>query len=175
MAKIAFSKLGLKVNNSEIPIYIGDQVIAVKQYLPIADKLFLIQTVIQEAHDIDNNFSNPVKTDVYQTMEIIFNYTDISFTDKQKEDIPGLYDKLVSSGTWEKIKQAIPDSEIKAIHRGVTQTIDAFYRYRNSVMGVLDNVKTDYSDLNLNLDELTEKITDPEALKFVKDFLTKVN
>jgi uridine phosphorylase len=108
-------------------------------------------------------------------MEIIFNYTDISFTDKQKEDIPGLYDKLVSSGAWEKIKQAIPDSEIKTIHRGVTQTIDAFYRYRNSVMGVLDNVKTDYSDLNLNLDELTEKITDPETLKFVKDFLTKVN
>ena len=42
MAKISFSKLGLKVNNEIININFNDQVIEVKQYISVNDKLKLI-------------------------------------------------------------------------------------------------------------------------------------
>ena len=38
------------------------------------------------SHDVEHNFSNPLKTDVYLTIELIEAYTNISFTDKQKEN-----------------------------------------------------------------------------------------
>jgi hypothetical protein len=35
MAKVAFSKLKCKVNDTEVPVQIGEETIMVKQYLPI--------------------------------------------------------------------------------------------------------------------------------------------
>ena len=42
MAKLAFSKLSLKVNNDVKTINFNEQTIEVKQYLPVNDKLELI-------------------------------------------------------------------------------------------------------------------------------------
>ena len=46
MAKVAFSKLGLKVNQDIKTIEFNGQNIEVKQYLPIQDKLRLISNII---------------------------------------------------------------------------------------------------------------------------------
>ena len=95
MAKLSYTKLGLKVNQENGVIFHNDQRIEVKSYLPVNDKLKLISNVINLSAD-DNNFSNPVKEDVYFALEIIENYTNISFTDKQKEDLTKLYDSFVN-------------------------------------------------------------------------------
>ena len=63
MAKLPFTKLGLKQNNETVNIQFNDQIIEVKQYLPVDEKLELITRVLELAHD-SNNFSNPVKIDV---------------------------------------------------------------------------------------------------------------
>ena len=86
MAKIPFTKLKCKINTDEVPVQIGEETIAVKQYLPIQEKLELISKVIMQAHEQDENYSNPIKAGVYRDLEVIFAYTNISFTDKQKED-----------------------------------------------------------------------------------------
>ena len=49
MAKLAFSKLGLKVNNQVVNISYNDNDIEIKQYLPINDKLKLISDVINNS------------------------------------------------------------------------------------------------------------------------------
>ena len=90
MAKIAFSKFGLKPNSEVKTINWGGQDIEVIQYLPIQKKLGLIGRVISQAHEQDANYSNPVKIEVYTALETIFEYTNITFTEKQKEDIQEL-------------------------------------------------------------------------------------
>lgn len=60
MAKISFTKLGLKPNNKVKTLEIGELIIEVKQYLPIEEKLELITNVLELSHD-SNNFSNPIK------------------------------------------------------------------------------------------------------------------
>ena len=81
MAKVSLTKLGLKVNQDIKNIEFNKQIIEVKQYLPINEKLELISSVINSAAD-ENNFSNPVKENVFLTLEILYHYTNINFTDK---------------------------------------------------------------------------------------------
>lgn len=175
MAKVSFNKLNLKVNNSEIPVQIGEETIAVKQYLPLEEKLELITNVIESAHDIDINYANPMKIDVYLTIEIIKKYTDISFTEKQLENIPALYDKFISAGVWDIIRASIPEVELSELIRGVYRCSDAFYAYRNSIMGILDTIKQDYSDMDLNAQKIKETLTNKENMEMIETLLTKLN
>ena len=66
MAKISLTKLGLKVNQDIKNVEFNEQIIEVKQYLPVNEKLELISNVINLAHD-ENNFSNPVKVSIFTT------------------------------------------------------------------------------------------------------------
>ena len=176
MAKVAYSKLKLKVNDEIIPVQLGEDVtVGVKKYLPVQEKLALISRVIELSHDLENNYSNPVKVEIYTTIEVVKAYTELSFTEKQEEDIPKLYDQLISSGTWDIIREAIPPQELGQVQWGIGSCIESIYKYRNSVLGILDTIGQDYSDLNFDLDAINEKISNPEALTFVKDLLTKTN
>jgi hypothetical protein len=81
MAKLSFTKLGLAQNKAVKTINYNEQVIEIKQYLPVNDKLELISNVINLSAD-DNNFANPVKVSVFAVLQIIETYTNISFTEK---------------------------------------------------------------------------------------------
>ena len=153
MAKVSLTKLGLKVNQNVKNIEFNEQIIEVKQYLPINEKLELISSVINSAAD-ENNFSNPVKENVFLTLEILYHYTNINFTDKQKEDPVKLYDLVVSSGLVNKVTDLIPEEELDEVINGVAQSVKAIYAYRNSVLGILESISQDYSALNLDATEI---------------------
>jgi hypothetical protein len=114
MSKISFSKFNLKKIDEIKIIKVNDIDIEVKQYLPINEKLDLIGRVISGAHD-QNNFSNPIKLDVLSTLEIIMAYTNITFTDKQKEDVAKLYDLLTENGVAAQVMAAIPCAELEKL------------------------------------------------------------
>lgn len=173
MAKVSFTKLGLSKNQDVKNIQWGDCTIEVKQYLPINEKLILISNVLNNSHD-DNNFANPVKVNVYMALEIMFAYTNINFTEKQKEDVTKLYDLFDGSGLLAAVIDAIPAVEYKILMEGIHSTIDAFYNYRNSIMGILDTLKTDYSSLNFDATEIQQKLADPENMALLKDVLAKL-
>lgn len=175
MAKVSFSKLGLKTVSTEVKIIeFNEQVIEVSQYLPIQEKLGLIGRVLNLAHDQDNNFSNPVKAQVFTTLEILYAYTNINFTDKQKEDPAKLFDLVDGNGLVDAIFDVIPTQELNTIKDGVKESIEAFYKYQNSILGLLDTLKQDYNDLDFDITKLQEGIQNPEMIGFLKDVLTKM-
>ena len=173
MAKVSLTKLGLKVNQNVKNIEFNEQIIEVKQYLPINEKLELISSVINSAAD-ENNFSNPVKENVFLTLEILYHYTNINFTDKQKEDPVKLYDLVVSSGLVNKVTDLIPEEELDEVINGVAQSVKAIYTYRNSVLGILESISQDYSALNLDATEIQQKLADPDNMALLKQVLTKL-
>ena len=173
MAKIGFTKLSLKKKNEVKTITINNNQIEIKQYLPVNEKLDLIARVINGAHD-QNNFPNPIKIEVIGTLEMIMAYTNISFTEKQKEDIPKLYDLLEENGVIKDIISQIPEDEYNFIIDGINKTVDAVYTYNNSVLGILEAVSKDYSNLDFDATQIQKKMADPENLKLVKDVLTKL-
>ena len=173
MAKVPFTKLGLKKVEDTKTISICDQYVEVKQYLPISDKINIITNVIENSAD-DNNFANPVKVEVFANLEIMYAYTNISFTDKQKENPTKLYDLLEENGIIAEVIAAIPENEYALLLGWIDETIEAFYTYRNSVMGIMEQISTDYSNLSLDATEIQQKLADPQNLELLKNVMTKL-
>ena len=178
VAKIPFSKLDLKVNSYDITVSHvnskGENIqYEVKNYLPIKDKMDLVSRIINQSVD-DNGFYNPMRVKLYTTLEVVFTYTNLTFTAKQKEDPFKLYDLLVSSGIYKEITSHICQSDQEEIQASIFDTITNIYQYRNSVMGILDNIANDYSNLNLDADEIHKKLADPENMKLLRDVLDKL-
>ena len=172
--KPTFSKLKLQLTKEAVPVQIGDQTIAVRTYLPIQEKLDLIARVIVQAHEPDSNYNNPVKTDALMALEMVFAYSDLVFTDKQKEDMPKLYDLMKCNGIIDVILNAIPEAERVDVERGVYRTIDSIYAYQNSVMGILENIKQDQDMLDFDINKLKEDLAASENLDVVKEVLSKL-
>ena len=173
MSRVPFTKLGLKKIEDTKTIRICDQDVEVKQYLPINDKINIITNVIENSAD-DNNFANPVKVEVFANLEIMYAYTNISFTDKQKENPTKLYDLLEENGIIAEVIAAIPENEYALLLGWIDETIEAFYTYRNSVMGIMEQISADYSNLSLDATEIQQKLADPQNLELLKNVITKL-
>lgn len=178
MAKVPFSKLEVKINGSDcVNTYYntkGEEIeYEVKQYLPLKEKIELVQRVINQSVD-DNGFYNPMKVKLYLVLEVVYAYTNLSFTAKQKEDPFKLYDLLVSTGIFCEIVSHIREKDWSEIQENVWKTIENIYAYRNSVMGILENISADYSNLDLDATEIQSKLADPNNMALLKDVLAKL-
>ena len=174
MAKISFNKLEPKINDSVVTIKLENgQAFDVKAYVPINEKLHMISWVINQSAD-DLKFYKVGKLDIFKNIAIAQHYTNIDFTDKQLSDPANLYDLLVSSDIMSKILTAIPEDEQFWIDDVLNDTVNAIYKYQNSVMGILDAVTTDYKDLNFDVEQLQKNISNPENLSLLKDVVTKL-
>ena len=174
MAKLAFSKLGLKPNNNIGTFIYNDLSIEVKDYLPVNSKLELIGNVINSAID-DNGYYNEGKVRVYFVLEVIDAYTNLTFTDKQKEDPCKLYDLLVGNEIWAKVWDLMLASEKEFLESCLNKTIHSIYEYKNSVMGIMEMITQDYSNLNLDTTEMYKNLTDPQSMAVLKDVLSKLS
>lgn len=178
MAKVPFSKLQAVIDNGVTEVTThnknGDAITyEVKHYLPFADKLELVSNVINNSVD-SNGYYNPMRVKLYTALETVYAYTNISFTEKQKEDPFKLYDLLVSSGIFADILKVIEHNDWEEIQNSVNYTIENVYNYKNSVLGILDSVLTDYGSLNLDATTIQEKIADPSNLELLKNIMDKL-
>lgn len=178
MAKVPFSKLQAKVDGGATQNFYynlaGEEVhYEVKHYLPIKEKLELVSNIINQSID-DNGFYNPMRVKLYMVLEIVYAYTNLSFTEKMKEDPFKLYDILVSTGIFTDVIDVIREKDWSEIQENTWATIENIYKYRNSVMGILDNVVNDYSNLNLDASEIQKKLADPDNMALLRDVLAKL-
>lgn len=164
MANINFNKLNCKVNTNTKSVVWADQNIEICEYLPIQEKLHIMEEVISLSMS-QYNYANPVQVEVYTYLCILKYYTNIKFTEKQLSEPAKLYDLVHSSGLLQVICDNLPEGEFDELIAGIDKSVKSFYAYRTSVLGILDVLKTDYSNLNLNIEEIVDGLKDPEALK----------
>ena len=177
MAKIPFSKLQTTVNNAvatlSFPNKVGEEIcFEVKKYLPYRDKIELVSKVINQSID-DNGYYNPMRVQLYTTLEVMYAYTNLTFTEKQKEDPFKLYDLLVSTGIFERVIECISE-EWYNIRTNITTVINNVYAYNNSIAGILDTISQDYSNLDLDASAIRDKLANPDDIKLLKDIVTKL-
>ena len=61
---------------------------------------------------LENGAYNEFKLNLYFELNLVYMYTNISFTDKQKEDPAKLYDLLYSTGIVKTILDNIPENRL---------------------------------------------------------------
>ena len=174
MAKVPFTKLGLKLDKEIKTIVWNEQEIEIKQYLPVNEKLEMISRIINNSSDDDMKFYNVGKLEIFMALELIFTYTNLNFTDKQKEDVCKLYDIIISSGLYDEIIGCIPDDEYEWIENTLTETVESIYQYHNSALGILDAMQTDYNGLDMDASAIQAKLADPDNLELLKSIMTRL-
>lgn len=168
MAKIGLTKLGLSKVQDIKTFEFNEQIIEVKQYLPIQEKLELISRVINQSTE-ESKFYNPGKLSVFFKLEIAYTYTNINFTDKQKEEFCKTFDLLESTGLFGVILDNLPQSELEVLLDWTLESVKSIYEYNNSARAILESLQTNYNNLDFDVTSLQDKIRDPETLSLLKE------
>lgn len=170
MAKVTYSSLKLKTKEEVKKIENTD--IEVLQYLPIEDKIDLIDITLQKSRE--NRLYNPLKVDMFFHLNLIYLYTNITFTEKQREDEYKLYDILQSNGIINKVIENMNENEYNLLLTKVNEKISDELTYNTTAASIIAKL---IDDLPANA-EAAQKIVDnfnPEKYKAVIDFAQAAN
>ena len=141
MGKVTYSSLKLKTKEEVKEINFGDSKIEVQQYLPIQDKIDLIDITLQKAKE--GRLYNPIKVDMFFHLNLIYLYTNITFTDKQREDEYKLYDNLQSNGVISQVITAMNENEYNGLLNMINEKIENELRYNTTAAAVISKIVDD--------------------------------
>ena len=139
--KISYANLKLKVDKNVDTFDFQGQTIEIKKYLEISDKYDLIMITLQKAEE--NGIYNPLKLEMYFHLHLIYMYTNLSFTEKQKEDEAKIYDALKSNGFIDQFLEAINEVEYKFVFDMLNELVEKVLNYRNTAAAVLQSLIQD--------------------------------
>lgn len=167
MAKINFSSLNLELKNEVKTITINGQDIEVKQYLSAEDKNSILESTISEADN--GTILNTFAVDIYFHMFMLLKYTNLSFTEEERENLLGLYDILETNGVISQVIRAIPENEYNTLYENLEGMLKLYNEYRNSAKALVEqfamfapNTAADISEKIQNFD--IEKMQEVLAL-----------
>jgi len=138
MEKVTYASLKLKNKIETEKFDFNGHQIEVLQYLPIEDKYSLINITLQKAKE--GSIYNPVKIDHFFHLNLIYMYSNITFTDKQREDEAKLYDILVTNGLRDAIISKIPESEYETLFSFMNDLMADTLNYKNGISGVISEL-----------------------------------
>jgi len=170
---VSYASMKLKVDTSTKKIDLDNGIsIEVLKYLPINEKYNLINRVLEKSYE--NGIYHPAKLDMQFALNLVYLYSNISFTDKQKEDEEKLYDTLQSNGILDKIIDAIEDDEYNNLYTMLVETEDKNQEYRKTIAGMLNDFSTQLSEKENLLKEIAESF-DPNQFQNVIEFAQAAN
>ena len=138
MAKVSYASLKLKTKTDVKTFDYEGSTIEVLQYLPFEDKYSLIMITLQNA--LEEGIYNPLRLDMYFHLFLVYLYTNITFTDKQREDELKLYDTLHSSGFIAKMLEHISEVEYNTLYIYLEETAECLVEYKNTLKYFVQNL-----------------------------------
>lgn len=170
--KVSYANMKLKTDTSVKTFEFGGQTVEVLQYLPAQDKYDLLMITLQKS--LEDNLYNEFKLNLYFELHLVYMYTNISFTEKQREDEFKLYDTLKSNGFYEKFFQVINEDEYNELFEQLNAIKNASFKNKRSVAGLIGEF---INDLPANAEAAAKIVEsfDPEQYKAVVDFARYAN
>ena len=139
--KVSYANLKLKTKDEIKTFNFNNTEIEVKQYLPIEDKYDLVMITLQKAEE--NGIYNALKLDMYFHLHLVYMYTNLSFTEKQKENEMKIYDTLESNGFIDKMIEIIPEEEYNALFTFMDEIMLNTLNYTNTAGAVIQSIIND--------------------------------
>jgi hypothetical protein len=144
--------------------------IKVKQYLPIEEKMILIELVKENA--FTDGVQNLIIEDVMTDVLLIKYYTNINIG----ENIMNFFDQITFSGLLDEVKNNIPEKELTFVENRIGVAVyneSCKLEQSKSISGVIESFLNKITDKIPNLDEMQNIISqvnnfDPEKLEMIK-------
>ena len=172
MAKVSYSNLKLKLNTDVKTFNFNGTEIEVLQYLPVEDKYDLLMITLQNS--LEDGIYNPIKMDLFFHLYLLFLYTNISFTDKQKEDPFKLYNVIKSNGLLDLVLTNISEEEYSTLFKFLEEISKVKTKYNRSVIGLIQSLIHDLPTQAKAMESIMENF-DPEKFQNVLDFAKAAN
>ena len=115
--------------------------IEVLDYLPIEDKYDLIMITLQKS--LEDGYYNPIKIDEFFHLHLIYMYTNINFTDKQREDEHKLYDSLKSNGLIDAFIEQMNEFDYSELFNMLDDTKRELTEYKRSTSALIQGLVSD--------------------------------
>ena len=115
--------------------------IEVLDYLPIEDKYDLIMITLQKS--LEDGYYNPIKIDEFFHLHLIYMYTNINFTEKQKEDEHKLYDSLKSNGLIDVFIEQMNEFDYSELFNMLDDTKRELTEYKRSTSALIQSMIVD--------------------------------
>lgn len=141
MGKVSYANLKLKTDTSVNTFEFNGNTIEVLKYLPIEDKYDLVMITLQKS--LDNGIYNALKVDFYFHLHLVYMYTNLSFTDKQRENEMKLYDTLKSNGLIDKLLEVIEEEEYNFLYESINAIIADNMQYQMSIVALVKGLIED--------------------------------
>lgn len=172
MTKTTYAGMKLKVNTQSKEIDFNGNKIEVLQYLPIEDKYDLVMITLQRCYE--DGIYNPIKKDIYFHLFLVYMYTDIVFTEKQKENELKIYDTLESNGLMAEIIKAIPEEEYNLLFNYINEVIENKMHWNTSASAIANKI---INDLPSNMQAAVDALNnfDQDKFKAVQSFAKAAN
>lgn len=172
MKKISYANLKLKINTDTKTVDYNGNTIEVLQYVSASDKYDLVHMVLNKS--FEEGLFNPVKVDVYFHLGLVYLYSNLNITDKQRENEFDLYDNLASNGILTQILELIPESEYQTLYTYIEEFQKKTLKYRYSAAATL---QTFIQDLPKNAEAAKNIVDnfDKEQYKEVIEFARNAN
>lgn len=170
--KVSYANMKLKTNTAVNTFEFCGQKIEVLKYLPAVDKYDLLMITLQKS--LEGNIYNEFKLNLYFELNLVYMYTNISFTEKQREDEFKLYDTLRSNGFFELFYKALDDKEYEELFDQIAELKATMEKNKNSVAGIIANI---IEDLPANAEAAAKIVEnfDPSQFQAVVDFARYAN
>lgn len=146
--------------------------IEVLDYLPIEDKYDLIMITLQKS--LEDGYYNPIKIDEFFHLHLIYMYTNINFTEKQKENEHKLYDSLKSNGLIDAFIEQMNEFDYNELFNMLDDTKRELTEYKRSVGGIIQNIITDLPKQAEAMQDIINNF-DKEKYQNVLDFAKAAN
>lgn len=153
-------------------ITLNEKTIQVKSYLPISDKMDVVQITIQKADN--GRYIDQLALDMFFELNLVYSYSNIEVTQEDRDDQFALYDRWTQDGTINAVISAIPDEEYNKLSEAIDETVEDLMRYRGTAAAVVNSF---IQDLPRNA-EIAKEIVDsfdPEKYKEVVEFAKAAN
>lgn len=151
MKEVDFKSLNLKVNDSVKTININGIDIEIKNYLPIEDKMDLIQIALQQAENMIGY--DTILIDVYFHLYLVYFYTNIKFTEEEKTEPLKLFDILDSNNIISIVASSIPSAEFEDMKDYLYSQLENNSKFKTSLVYILDILMNKIKDATKYLND----------------------
>lgn len=172
MSKVSYANLKLKTDTSITEFDFNGTKIELLNYLPLEDKYDLIMITLQKSRE--GGIYNPLKLDAYFHLHLVYLYTNLSFTDKQRENEPKLYDTLKSNGFIDQMLMHINENEYQEIIKCLNDQIETELKYTTTAASIFNKFVDDLPSQAQAALNIVDNF-DPEKFQAVKAFAEAAN
>lgn len=170
--KVSYASMKLKLNTEVNTFDFHGQKIQVLKYLPAKDKYDLLMITLQQAEE--DGVYNEFKLNLYFELNLVYMYTNISFTEKQREDEIKIYDSLKSNGFFDLFFEAFNEDEYEELLNELEAIKESKLLSRTTIGFLVDRF---IKEIPANMEKAAEIVNsfDPKQYQAVVDFARQAN